>query len=91
MERIIKDGKEYICLDDYIATKLWSEEDVRWCVSEKYPEYSDEEVDEIVSDVINSGYLNPLEDCTDEDWDIINYAIDEIYERKMENENSNGK
>lgn len=91
MSGFIKDGKRYVCLDDYVAVKLWSEEDVRSCVFEKYPEYNDEQVKEIVSEVINSRYLNALEDCTDEDWGIINFAIDEIHRIKQKNRNSNGK
>ena len=87
MSKFIKDSKEYICLNDYIAVKLWSKEDVRDRVLERYPEYNDNQIKKIVSDVISSGYLKALEDCTDDDWSYIDYAIDEV-QKKDENQRS---
>ena len=62
----------------YIATKKWSEEDVR----DKLIEMGYEGTDEQITKVINSGYLRKLEDCTDVDWYIIEYAIQETLKRK---------
>lgn len=58
---------------DFIATKLWSREDVAACLEEKGYEGTEEETDE----VINTGFLKHLHDCTDEDWETIYQAIDE--------------
>lgn len=60
-----------ICRSDYIATKLWSREDVESTLIEEGYEGTKQEIDE----VINTGYLKALGDCTDSDWDIIKYAI----------------
>ena len=58
--------------DDYIATKLWSKEDIEAALEEKgYPVTEDN-----VNAVINSGMLKTLGDCTDGDWEIIYQAID---------------
>lgn len=63
---------DIVLRDDFIATKLWSREDVKQVLREEG--YADTE--ENVDDVINSGYLNALNDCTDDDWRIIRNAID---------------
>lgn len=57
---------------EFIAMKLWNREDVKQVLREEG--YDDTE--ENVNKVINSGYLNALNDCTDDDWEIIRQAID---------------
>ena len=59
--------------DDYIVTKLWCEEDIRMRLIDNYEL---EGTDEEVAAVINTGYLETLNDCTDTDWSIIDYAIE---------------
>jgi hypothetical protein len=56
---------------EFIATKLWSEEDVRSQLEANGFEPSDDNI----AAVINTGYLKRLDDCTDADWMIIDYAI----------------
>lgn len=55
---------------DYFATKLWCEEDIQQFLLEKGYEDSEENV----ALILNTGVLRRLEDCTDQDWDCIEYA-----------------
>ena len=57
----------------YVAWKLWHREDIRQMLIEKGYEPSLDNIEK----VIQSGYLKHLSDCTDQEWDIIGYAIDE--------------
>ena len=62
---------DYINRNDYLATKLWSEEDIASTLfAEGYPASEAN-----LSRVINSGMLKYLEECTDGDWQIIKDAI----------------
>lgn len=54
---------------DYIATKLWTEEDVKSCLVDRGYAPSDENVALVASD------LKGLGDCTDDEWGIIYGAI----------------
>lgn len=54
---------------DYIATKLWTEEDVKSCLVDRGYEPSDENVALVAND------LKGLDDCTDDEWGIIYGAI----------------
>lgn len=56
---------------DYIATKLWSEEDIAGCLTERGYSPTQENIDA----VLNTGYLRALNDCSDGDWQIIYDAI----------------
>ena len=56
---------------DYIATKLWSREDVEEMLKERGYTGNDEEVDIVLA----TGYLKALGDCTEGDWDIIDAGI----------------
>ena len=56
---------------DFIATTLWTEEDIRKRLIENGYAGSDEEV----SMVLNTGLLKNLGDCTDSDWQMIDDAI----------------
>ena len=68
-ENVPKD-EELLFGSDYIARKLWTEEDVAECLRNEGYVGSDEEV----SAVINQG-IGGLNDCTDDDWDVIYCAI----------------
>ena len=71
-------GVNIINRDDYVATKLWSREDIETKLREKGYEGSFEQVNA----VINTGCLKALGDCTDNDWEIIHIAI---YNAKEDN------
>lgn len=61
---------------DYIAAKLWIEEDVKeYLLSHGYSD-----CEENVAAVINTGILNDLEDCTDADWEFFNLAVNTVEE-----------
>lgn len=57
---------------DYIARKLWTEEDVRTELIVHGYEGTQDEIDAVV----NTGELDLLNDCTDYDWWCIDYAIE---------------
>lgn len=62
---------------DYIATKLWSEEDIAGCLEEQdYPP-----TQENIDAVLNTGYIKALDECSDGDWMIITDAIYEAERR----------
>lgn len=56
---------------DYIATKLWSEEDVKSCLVDRGYLPTDENVALVAND------LGDLGDCTDDEWEVIYGAIRE--------------
>ena len=58
---------------DYIARKLWSREDIEG----KFEDLGYEHNDDIIDNVINSGRLKSLNDCSDEEWNCIENAIEE--------------
>lgn len=61
----------FINKNDYIAMKLWTKEDIESMLrTMNYPV-----TDENISSVIKSGYIDALNDCTDNDWEIIENAI----------------
>ena len=62
-----------IIRSDYIATKLWCREDVKTALRDRRYRGTNAEIDAVV----NTGYLNGLEDCNDIDWNIIDEALDE--------------
>lgn len=55
----------------YIAWKVWSEEDIASRLVEKGYEPSESNI----TAVLNSGHCKNLSECTDSDWEIIDYAI----------------
>ena len=63
--------------DDYIAMKLWTEEDIRCMLHEDGFEGTQEEINE----VLWTGYHNQLNDCTDTDWEIIGWGVFEAEHR----------
>lgn len=56
---------------DHYAMKIWSDEDLKMCLKEDGFSDSDENVECVKS----SGMLSALEDCTDQDWQIIHDTI----------------
>jgi hypothetical protein len=62
--------------DDIVAIKVWTLDDVAVKLSEMGYETSEENI----SKVFNTHELNALEDCTDEDWSIIEHAIASVSE-----------
>ncbi len=62
---------DVIIRDDYIATKLWNREDVAGVLEEENIPATTGNIDE----VINTGLLDSLGDCTDQDWEIIRNAV----------------
>ena len=63
--------RDIIRASDFVATKLWSREDIADNLWENGFEGSEEEIDAI----LNSGKLKALEDCNDQDWETIGDAI----------------
>lgn len=66
--------------DDYVAVKMWSDEDVKEIIRQE----CDYDVDEIFNHV-NTRELEILEDCTDDEWNQIRYVVDKAiknYEEK---------
>ncbi|MCD8083000.1 MAG: hypothetical protein LUE86_05725 [Clostridiales bacterium] len=57
----------------YIAMKRWLSDDVAGCLKEWGYEGTEEEVNRVVG----TGGLRALNDCTDEDWEIIHNAMSE--------------
>ncbi len=76
-------GEDVLFRSDYIATTLWTEEDIAIRLQDNGYEGTQEEVDEVLS----TGYLRDLGDCTDGDWQQIDDAIYEARERLEEIEN----
>lgn len=74
------DWNEVFSSRDYVATKLWSEDDIRAELKENDYEGTDEQV----AAVINSGKLKHLEDCTDSEWEIIGRTIDTVMKERKE-------
>lgn len=73
-ERDVPDNtilSDIICRNETIASKIWLEDDV----ASQLEEMGFAPSPHNISEVINTGYLNRLNDCTDEDWMIIEYAI----------------
>lgn len=56
---------------DYLAGKLWQKDDIL----EQLEDMGYDRSKENYAAVVNSGYLEDLNDCTDTDWQIIRNAI----------------
>ena len=76
LHRRIGDG------DKYIAMKIWQKEDI-----ENVLEQRDDTGDVTVQDVLNTGKLNVLNDCTDQEWQIIADAVDAAVEHSLKSRN----
>ena len=68
---------EIVVLSEYLAWKLWSEEDVRL----RLEELGYAATDENVAAVIGTGELRYLSDCDDTDWYLIDDAIQQALGR----------
>lgn len=55
-----------------VAYKVWSRDDIKGVLQEKNCKGDNNEIDA----VINTGWLDALNDCTDEDWQTIANAIE---------------
>ena len=66
-------NQDILYAGDYIARKLWSREDIEG----KLEDLGYEANDDIIDNVINSGRLKSLNDCSDEEWNCIENAIEE--------------
>lgn len=77
----IFNNRNLIDKTDYIACTVWSKDDIRCELDEKGYEASDENVQA----VIDSGLLH-LDDCFEEQWDNIDYAIRETLGNPCERE-----
>ena len=73
IEKNLFNNPDLIDRREYVAWKLWSRDDIRCELVEKGYDDSLENIET----VIQSGYLKHLSECTDQDWDMIGYAIDE--------------
>lgn len=65
---------DVIIRNQFLAVKAWSREDVSKCLEEKGYNSSDKNIDAVV----NTGSLQHLEDCTDDEWEVIFNAIDSV-------------
>lgn len=77
LARVTGLGYDLIDRSVFLATKLWSREDIIEPLTIRGFEATEEAIDA----VINTGYLNALNDCTDGDWEIIESAITEASRR----------
>lgn len=73
-ERTVPDNtimSDIICRNETIAAKIWLREDIKAQLESAGFKPSESNVDA----VINTGLLKKLDDCTDSDWMIIDYAV----------------
>ena len=85
LQKIIESHKneDYLDLinrDDYVASVLWSKEDI----ASQMAEMGITPTEENIAKVINSGNLKRLNECSDQDWYVIKYAIEEALELESE-------
>lgn len=106
LELLIKDKKDTAAIDlinrdDYVATKLWQEEDfintanelldeIPQILNDKLPIHK--EIEDIAISAAVNGMADALSDCTDDDWDIIRHIIEqELTDHYSEKYNRNLK
>lgn len=68
-------GDNIINRDDYLAVKVWDEDDIRSELTESGFEGTDEQVSAVIND--SKGELRRLSAPTGDDWDIIDTAIED--------------
>lgn len=73
-------GDNIINRDDYIATKLWSDKDIRYELKERGFEGTDEQVAAVMK---KDECFEFLGDASDEDWSIIDNAIFEALGKEV--------
>lgn len=69
---------------DYFARKLWNREDIKDRLEVRGYDSNEKFIDE----VINSGKLKSLNDCTDSEWNCIDNAIEETISNMENDEDS---
>lgn len=69
-------GDNIINRDDYLAVKVWDEDDIRSELTESGFEGTDEQVSAVIND--SNGELRRLSAPTGDDWDIIDTAIENV-------------
>lgn len=62
------------------AVKIWSPEDIESALAERddFEDFSAQEIEDIVNDVLSSDEWSLLEDPTEQDWILINDAIEGV-------------
>lgn len=83
-ERVMRDGllsplKAARLAPDVIAAKVWTTDDVKDTLQSEGYEGTEEEVGRVID---ASNLLSLLDDCTDQDWEIINQAIEAAHIQK---------
>ena len=68
---------------DVIAAKVWTRDDVKDALQSAGYEGTEEEVGRVID---ASNLLSLLDDCTDQDWEIIHQAIDNAHIQKHSND-----
>ena len=71
---------------DVIAAKVWTRDDVKDALQSEGYEGTEEEVGRVID---ASNTLSLLDDCTDQDWEIIHQAIENAHIQKHSNGDSN--
>lgn len=71
---------------DVIAAKVWTTEDIRDVLQSAGYEGTDEEVGRVID---ASNTLSLLDDCTDQDWEIIHQAIENAHIQKKSKDENN--
>jgi len=62
--------------DDYFATKLWCRDDIAMRIQDNYGrEATEKEIDDVIN---HGGSWWGLNDCTDGEWDCIDWEIEEV-------------
>jgi len=62
--------------DDYFASKIWCEEDIATVLIEN----GYEDTEDNIQAVLGTGMLKVLNDCTDQDWQVITNAVEAAME-----------
>ena len=90
-ERAMRDGllsplKAARLAPDVIAAKVWTQDDIKDTLQSDGYEGTEEEVSRVID---ASNTLSLLDDCTDQDWEIIHQAIENAHIQKHNEGDSN--
>lgn len=66
-------NQDILYADDYFARKLWNRDDIK----DRLEVLGYDSNEKFIDEVINSGKLKSLNDCTDSEWNCIDNAIEE--------------
>lgn len=82
-EKVLMEGEvnpfQIVNLDDYVATKVWTKEDVASCLEEHGLEGTDEQIDKVIKEIHESSGIKTLEEATDAEWSVFNDAIEKLF------------